>query len=304
MSKPIIIFRGATGINNKIDPTRLRFDPETGVTDLAFGVNVDVDDTGRIMRRDGYIFLGPGAYGNLFPMGWYAIATRDGYIGTLSADYIFTPEAIVTPGCRVSYAVLGAQVFYMTGTEKGILNNGAYSAWTAGGYVGPDTNRTFEDPPLGHMIALYNGHMWIAQSSGNVHLLHYSHRFAYSWFDPASNYLMFPDWIRMLMPVSDGLYVGSGTKVYFLQGAIPREMAIQEVADSSVYEGSAFKCPAYKLGLEMSGNGVLWGSPQGIWFSAAGGFTINLTERNLVLPAGNRAVGFYSGEKYYCMVEQ
>lgn len=304
MGKPITIFRGATGINNKIDPTRLMFDPETGVTDLASAVNVDVDDTGRVMRRDGYVLSAAGAFADLYSMGAYALATKDGYIGTLGADYTFTPLAAVTPGAKVCYASIGSQAFYMNGYEKGIITDGVHAPWTAGSYVGPETNKTFEDPPLGHLLMLFNGHMWVAQSVGGYHMVHHSHRFAYSWFDFASNRMPFPGRVVMMAPVADGFYIGSGGKVYFLQGAIPREMAIREVATCGVYEGSAVRAPAYKLGLDMPGEGIVWGSPEGVWFGADGGMVFNLTEKSLILPDGSRAVGFYSGEKFFCMVEQ
>ena len=34
MPEPITIFRGSIGLNVKIDPTRLHFDPATGMTDI------------------------------------------------------------------------------------------------------------------------------------------------------------------------------------------------------------------------------------------------------------------------------
>jgi hypothetical protein len=303
--RPVTVFKGSKGINNKIDPTRLEFSARSGITELAYAVNVDIDDSGGILRRGGYALLATGKYGNLFSLGDTAIGTKDGYIGLIGSDLVsFTPLSAVTSGARVSYADMGLQVFYANGYEKGIIKNGSHSAWVAGSYVGPDTNKTYEDPPLGHLICLYNGHMYIARTVGGYHVIQYSGRFAYSWFDFASDYLPWPSRIKMMLPVVDGIYVGVGAKAYFLQGPIPREFAIREVAQSSVYEGSAVKVPAAKLGIDLPGDGVIWGSPEGIFFGGAEGLVINLTEKNLTLPSGSEAVGFYSGEKYFCMVEQ
>ena len=35
MADPIVIFSSSNGLNNKIDPVRLPYDPDTGVQDLA-----------------------------------------------------------------------------------------------------------------------------------------------------------------------------------------------------------------------------------------------------------------------------
>lgn len=304
MANPLTVFKSTTGINNKIDPTRLMFSKSSGITDLAYGVNVDIDDSGGILRRSGYTLQTAGAFGNLFSLGDTALGTKDGYIGVIGSDFAFTPLSTVTQGARVSYADMGTQVFYANGYEKGIIAGGVHSAWVAGSYVGPDTNKTYEDPPVGHLLCLWNGRMFIARTVGSYHVIQYSARFAYSWFDFASDYLQFPSRVTMMMSLVDGLYVGSGSKVYFLQGSTPRELALREAARCTVYEGSAVKVPAAKLGIDLQGDGVMWGSPEGIFFGGPGGVVINLTEKNLTLPSGNLAVGFYSGEKYFCMVEQ
>jgi len=49
----ITVFSGATGINNIVDPVRLKFDPDTGIGELAEAVNVVIDQTGRISRKHG-----------------------------------------------------------------------------------------------------------------------------------------------------------------------------------------------------------------------------------------------------------
>jgi len=40
-----------TGLNTKVDPVRLEYDPKTGVEELSVAYNVDIDDTGRVGRH-------------------------------------------------------------------------------------------------------------------------------------------------------------------------------------------------------------------------------------------------------------
>ena len=52
MQKEFPVFTTTSGLNNKVDPTRI------SDTDLAVALNVDLDDSGRISRRKNFTTTG------------------------------------------------------------------------------------------------------------------------------------------------------------------------------------------------------------------------------------------------------
>ena len=60
--KESTVFRGVSGLNNKIDPLRHRYSTETGIGELAEAVNCDIDDSGMISRRSGQTEISAGTF--------------------------------------------------------------------------------------------------------------------------------------------------------------------------------------------------------------------------------------------------
>ena len=72
--------------------------------------------------------------------------------------------------------------------------------------------------PTGDIVKYYNGRLYVA--SGNV--LWYSEKYQYQHFILASNYIEFPSEILEVMPVEDGIWIGSDN-IYLLSGQEPQE---------------------------------------------------------------------------------
>jgi hypothetical protein len=135
MATPITVFSGSTGLNTKLDPTRVRFDREAGISDLAVAYNIDHDASGRISRRKGYSAT---AVLSAVHSLWAATETGPCFFVTgtslceLHTDYSYTALATVTAGARVRYAQLANKTFWLNGFEKGLIQYSTAESWTAG----------------------------------------------------------------------------------------------------------------------------------------------------------------------------
>ena len=90
--------------------------------------------------------------------------------------------------------------------------------WTGDAYVGPPTTKTFDDPPIGHLLEHFNGRIYVA----NGCTIWYSEPFAYAWFNMAENFIPLASRVRMIRAVRGGLFVSTEEKTIFLPEAAPR----------------------------------------------------------------------------------
>ena len=298
--RPRTVFKGTTGLNNKIDPVRLGADYRTGLRELSEAQNIDIDSTGRPSRRPGYSQASAKPAHSLFPVGDYCLFVTGDALSVLETDWTDAPIRNVTVGARMSYVQVDDKAYYCNGYENGYVENRASHPWTAQDYVGPATTKTFSDPPLGHLLAIYNGRMYIAADS----ILWYSEPFAYSWYNKAANYIPFADRILMVRSVASGMYVSTKTKTYYLSGDQPLEFNITEVADYPAKIGSDCMVQGSRIhGLDYPGSVAMWTSTHGICVGSVNGHFMNLTEEKLVLPNTNQGAGFYFDGKYLCALK-
>ena len=69
--------RAITGLNNKVDPVRLRYDPEQGVSELSEATNITIDVTGRAQRRLGWNLVTAGEFHSIWCDGGDAFAIQE-----------------------------------------------------------------------------------------------------------------------------------------------------------------------------------------------------------------------------------
>jgi hypothetical protein len=82
--------------------------------------------------------------------------------------------------------------------------------------------------PHGKLIAHYRGRMYVAKGR----YVFYSEPFALELFD-LRRYLEFPRDVRMLAPVTDGIFISDEEAVYWMSGAGPNEFNASAVADTN-----------------------------------------------------------------------
>lgn len=303
MAQPITVFQGSTGLNTKLDPTRVRFDPQSGISDLAVAYNIDHDASGRISRRKGYScttitepchsLWSAGDGGPCF----FATGTS---LCQLHTDFSYSVLAGMSPGARVRYARVQDRTYWLNGFEKGCIQNGANQAWVAGTYYGPSTKRVLRDPPVGHLLVRHLGRIWIGQGS----VAWYSEPFSANQFDLTRSFVPFESRLRMLASAGRALFFSDETSTWVLVGQVPGEMELLQVADYPAIEGTEALLDMRRLGAgEQMGVGAIWTSARGVCVGFPSGQMVNLTERKFDLPMAAAGAGGIVGDRYIGLLQ-
>jgi hypothetical protein len=289
------VLRGSSGLNNKFDPVKLRYDSETGIQELAVAKDVDIEDSGRISRRKGYSqVLSLSDCHSIYNAGSYCIFVHGDALATLESDYSYSNIRNVTVGARVSYAQVGDKVFYCNGYEKGYVQDRTSYAWEVGEYVGPETTKTFSSPPVGHLLELFSGRLYIAVDD----VIWYTEPFNYSAVDNARNFMPLESRVRMIKAVKDGLWVSDSKSTFWLSGNSVNDMQHVAVCNYPAIEGTAVTFSDTE-----SDKMVVWTSTQGICIGGPGGQFKNLTRTKLWYPDSTKGAGFVADGKYLCTLQ-
>jgi hypothetical protein len=303
IGKRVRLLVKSTGLNQKQPPTRLDYDAQKGVMDLAEAYNVYIDDTGRVCRRGGYAAtvrtesshsMFTGKTGTFFVAGTVLYKLNEDLTRT-------SVRTGLTADAEVSWLEVLNTIYYMNGHEVGRLVNGVYANWTVGTYQGPVTVRQFSAPPIGTQLEIYNGTMFVVVKN----VLWYSERFGFNLFDMARNYIWFETDITMVKAVSDGLFVSTDRKVVFLKGRTPAEFEQINVSSYAAIKGTGVKLNAEELvGGKISGPAVLWTALNGIHLGVSGGESKNLTEDRIALPPVNSGCAVFYNGQYSVMLKR
>lgn len=298
-AKFIPILKATTGLNNTLDPVRLDFDPKTGVIELSQAVNVDVDNSGRVSRRQGRVLKRAEASRCGFVHGEVCLFVAGGSLYQLHPDYSrIELRSGLTIGARMRYCPVADRIYYINGSEKGYVHNGANFAWTKGEYgTAYQTNRVFFDPPNGHLLGWFGGRMIVARAN----TLLASEPSFYGVFDLHRSFKLEADRITMLQPTSQGIWVGTSSKVLFYRGSKWEEVKREVKYDFGVLEGSEAWCPGDKLG--VSGRVLLFTTPSEVCAGGEDGSLVNLTYKKLTFPTGKYASGTVAGDRYITLIQ-
>lgn len=305
-----ILFRAATGLNTRIDPARLRYDPKTGVQELAVAYNVDIDDTGRISRRKGYTEIFSSPAHSLFAMNDLCLFVSGSALMRLNTDYTTTVLTTVTANARMSYAPANQQIYYVNGFEKGIYEDGSISTWELPStFVGPNTTRSFVGPPIGSIVQYYRGRIYVVRAN----FIFYSEPYDYARFDLTRNYLPIEHDIILFRAVADGFWVGTRNGMEFIAGAEPKEFQRISVTDLVPIRYSEVSFHG-RLVMTATGNpmidpsapdpALIWMTKEGICYGGTSGNFYNLTREKLKeIPAGITGAGTIINGRYIGLID-
>ncbi|MFM7013257.1 MAG: hypothetical protein ACKO0Z_28660, partial [Betaproteobacteria bacterium] len=120
----IIAFEAFSGIRNDIPEHRF------GLTDLAVGNNIDIDESGGVSRRAGRTLVRAGAAHSLWSNGVLAMFVEGAQLKQLRPDY----SAIVlrdglTLGLPMSFVEVNGRVYFSNGAQTGVLDTGVVRSW-------------------------------------------------------------------------------------------------------------------------------------------------------------------------------
>jgi len=305
-----VLFRATSGLNTRIDPARLRYDPESGVQELAVAYNVDIDDTGRVSRRKGYTQRSATSAHSLFAIKDVCLFVSGSSLMQLHADYTTSTLTSVTADARMSYAPVNEQVYYANGFEKGIFENGSISAWELPStFVGPATTRTFVGPPIGSLVQYYRGRIYVVQAN----FVFYSEPYDFGRFDLARNFFAVEHDILLFRAVADGFWVGTKKGMEFVAGAEPKEFQRNFVTDIAPIQYTDVPFHGRftitqdgnpMIDLSASDKSLLWLSREGICYGGQTGNFYNLTRAKLAeLPAGRTGAGTVIDGRYIGLID-
>lgn len=305
----LTILKATTGLNTKVDPARIKYDPNSGIGELAVAVNVDIDDTGRISRRKGFTQRVAGSFHSLFCAGDTALCVTGDAFSILNEGWTTTPIRNVTAGAKMSYCHVGDKIYYANGYETGYVFNRLSYAWASSTYVGPTTTRVLSDPPIGKFIEHYKGRIYIAQGD----TLWYSEPYNYNTFNLHASFIKFEGQIRMVRAVRDGLFISTDRTIYFLAG----ERADQGFVRLHVAPYAAFMYSDISLNgqllYEQDGTPIieqtqqddaaLWLTDKGVCYGGPDGRFVNITRNKIDLPSSLEGTSLIIKGRYIGLIE-
>lgn len=278
------LFTGSSGLNTKVDAVRVPYSPETGIGDLAVAINVVHDDSGRLGRRSGYDQLFAGGFHSLYSNDEECYVCEGMDLYRVEDDLSLSGVRSGLSGDVVDYADTPRGILYANGTQNGILREGVSSPWPTSTYVGPETSRYIQVPPVGQHIEFFANRVFIAERD----VLWWTEPNAHGMVDMARNWVKFSSRIRMVKSVGTGLFVSTESMTYFLSGLDPAEFTRKEVAEYPALEFS--DCPQLvepqTFGMEGTEPLAVWASSEGIVLGLPQGGIINLTENKVRIPTG------------------
>lgn len=299
------LFRSSSGLRTKVDPVRLTYDPENGVTDLAEAINVFIDDSGRIRRRKGLTSTSvTSAAHSLYASGDDCLFVSAGSLYRLHKDFSTALLQAGVGNARMAYVEVNDEIFYANGITNGVYAGGAVSSWRASSYVGPDTTKVLQAPPIGTHLAYHAGRILIAQQN----VVWMTRPFDFYHVDMVRGFLLFPAKVLMIRSVMDGFWVGTRKHIHWISGTSVENFTDTIRASYSVVEWTDVEVEA-ELVADVSeplqrqqGPAVMVTTTKGVCYLGQGGRFVNLTRDEIDLPTTTTGSAvFKDGEYIACL---
>jgi hypothetical protein len=302
--KQVALLRGTTGLNAKVDPARVTYDPKRGVMDLVQAINVQVDDSFAVSRRKGFSLLQAGQFHSLFCASSHCLVIQEhasvAALYRVNDDLTLTGiRSGLTKGRHMAFHSLNGLVYYSNGIESGIYveEAGASVPWTKGENVGLTMDREVYDPPPARHISTLGLHMILADALDRS-LLWISSDAGFNAFNLDDGHIDLSSPVTMIKAVQDGLWIGTDKETLFLAGMVPDEWVVGRRLPYGVKEFSASHelVSAERMGIEaFQGEGAFWLSSRGVCWGGPTGQILEMGHRN-VDPRE------FSGHKGACLV--
>lgn len=150
-------------------------------------------------------------------------------------------------------------------------------------------------PPMpGQIVRYWNGRMYVARNQKVL----FSEPLKPHLTRPSQGIYMFPEYVTLLEPTEDGVYVGTEKGVVFLAGNDPYQVTQEHVSPYAPVEGASSRLPGEKFGLPIDEVPVWWGTDGVMVVGLPGGQLRQLTRDRLAVPkfgAGAVSLREYEG---------
>jgi len=135
-------------------------------------------------------------------------------------------------------------------------------------------------PTAGQLVRSMNGRIYIARNSK----ITFTESLRYHLTRPSQGIFMMPEYITLMEPSTDGLYVGTSMGVVFIAGTDPYDVRQLHVSPYAPVEGAVTRVPGEKFGVEVDEVPVWWGADGVMVVGLPGGQLRQLTRDRLAVP--------------------
>lgn len=167
----------------------------------------------------------------------------------------------------------------------------------------PTQNQYLIRPP-GFQIAEFFGSRMLYVAND---MIWYSLKYGYELVDPRHNYVQMPGRITMLATTQSGVYVATLRETFFLACTDISDITrFSTVCDYGVNPRTRVYVDGDLLGEEgVSGSTAMWVSKKGVCYGLDGGIVRNMTQRDVVMPAGTTGTAMFrqqGGQNHFVTV--
>lgn len=191
---------------------------------------------------------------------------------------------------RVYCSTPNGETLYLVGETSN--SNGSFTigdVHTVG--VTPLKSFNMYPAPKGDIIRYYRGRLFIADGK----TLWYSSPYSFNWWNLQSDFFSFESEITEVMPVKDGIWVGTEYGLTYLAGKIPEKMNFDYQEPVSVVRNTGQRVSGAYIFFDNTPIGYKWlvTTDKGIFVCFNDGIALNTTERNVVFPRAERGVSTF-----------
>jgi len=302
------LYHASVGINNKVTPHRLKYDPETGICALEQAENVIINSTGEVVTRKGYSLSWDNPCHSVFSCGNWGLVAGDRVSDTAVYKVTVNNGAIVTTGIQagfvkgrhIEFCDVAGLTFYANGFNKGLFDkSGNHQEWTESNWPSDETHGQFTSPPNNIEKLAYNaGRIFFATEDNGHYLINYTEYGLLGTYDLVSDGEQLPSRIIFMDAVSDGLYVSDEKHIYFLQGLDPHKWTCKIVTSYPAKEWGKHHgwVDPSDFGIENNRPSRLVATVNGPVLLMPGGSIINLIDKGVTMPvncSGPGAIGVF-----------
>lgn len=285
-----VVLSKFVGLRNTIGQERL------APGELERAQNIDLDDAGQPHRRRGYTQVAAGAWHSLYTSTRGTLGVKDGVLSIINPDYSTQVLKAGVGPSPVAYVDVGPETYFSSASDSGvILADNTVEPWGAVGGAGtwlspvvnptstlsPIQGRLLGAPPMATALAYYNGRVYLAEGR----TVWATELFMYRYVDKTRTYMLFETDVTVIGAVTNGLYVGTRTGVYFLGGTFG-EMRRQPLSAYGAIPGTLVNVPAELVHPQAntSRNAVVFMTTSGLVAGFDDGQLLNLTQDRVLFP--------------------
>lgn len=299
-----VVLQKFAGLKNTVTEERLT------PAQLAKAINIDIDDAGQIRRRRGATQVAEGNFHSVFSDEDRVIGVRDGFLGIIYPDYSFKAIKSNIGSAPICYVKVGDKIYFSSQLYSGVINeDDTVSPWgqqsSENMWLSPVVNptSTYDEirgkfigaPPVATSLAYFNGRIYMANGSD----VWATELYLYDYVDKTRNYLSFESEVTVIGAVTDGLYVGTKTAVWFMSGAFSQMQRIL-MMKSGALPGSLVSVPGELVNPQIpidqqapSKTAVLFLSTVGLCAGLDNGVCYNLTQNEVLFPAADNVAAMF-----------